>query len=63
MGLYWDFITALDSGINFNLSKFTEDIKLNSEVHIPEGCNTIQRDLYKIKNWMSVKTIRFKKAK
>lgn len=62
MGLYWDFINAIDSRINCNLSKFAEDIKLSSEVHMREGTH-IQRDLYKIKNWIHVNLMRFKKAK
>lgn len=43
------FINDIESEIECNFRKFVEDTKLYDVVDIPEGWNTIHRELYRLK--------------
>jgi len=60
-GLFYVFISDIDSGIEYTLSTFAYDTKLCSAVHMTEG--KIQRDLNKLEMCAQVNLNRFKKAK
>ena len=42
------FVSEMDSGIEYTLSKFTDDTKLSGAVDIVEGRDTTQRNLDKL---------------
>jgi len=57
------FTSDTDSRIKCTLRKFSEDTMLGGVADAPEGLDTIQRDLEKLKKWACVNLMRFKKAK
>ena len=63
MILFNIFISDIDGGIELIFSKFADDTKLRGVVDTAEGRVAMQRDLYKLKRWVLVKLMRFKKAK
>ncbi|KAJ7408900.1 hypothetical protein BTVI_58275 [Pitangus sulphuratus] len=56
------FIIDIDKGICL-ISKFGHDTKLSHAVDTPEGWDTIQRDLEKLKEWARGNLTRFSKTK
>ena len=56
------FINDVDSGIKYTLSKFAIDTMLCSVVDVPEGWDSIQRDLERLKQWVQVNLLRFNKS-
>ncbi|KAJ7423205.1 hypothetical protein WISP_34645 [Willisornis vidua] len=51
-----------DSGIECTLCKFADASRLIGVVDTTEGLDTIQRDLGKLKEWVHVNLMTFKKA-
>ena len=46
-------IGDMDSGIEYTLSEFTNDTKLNGAAEIVEESYAIQKDLDRLKNWVN----------
>ncbi|GAB0178747.1 cAMP-dependent protein kinase inhibitor alpha [Grus japonensis] len=53
----------MDSGLECNLSKFANDIKLCGAVNTLEGRDAIQRDLDRLERWACANLMKFNKAK
>ncbi|GAB0179268.1 mitochondrial enolase superfamily member 1 [Grus japonensis] len=57
------FVSNMDSGIEYTLSKFANDTKLCGVVNTLEGRDAIQRDLDRLERWACVNRSKFNKAK
>jgi len=57
------FINDIGSGIEYTLSKFTDDTKLSGAVHRLEGRNAIQTDLDRFEEWTHVNMLKSNKIK
>jgi len=53
------FISYTDSGIEYDLSKSADDIKLSGAADMLEGRNAIQRNLDRLEEWACVNLMKF----
>jgi len=57
------FVSNMDNGIEFTLSKSSNNTKLCVVVDVLEGRNAMQRDLDRIERWARAYLTKFNKAK
>ncbi|GAB0180799.1 mitochondrial enolase superfamily member 1 [Grus japonensis] len=57
------FVSNMDSGIEYTLSKFANDTKLCGVVDMLEGRDAIQRDRDRLERWACANCMKFNKAK
>jgi len=61
--LFSIFVGDMNSGTEYTLSKFANNIKLCGVVDTPEGRDAIQRDLDRLERWACVNHVKFTKVK
>ncbi|GAB0190603.1 cAMP-dependent protein kinase inhibitor alpha [Grus japonensis] len=57
------FVSDMDSGIEYTLSKFANNTELCGVVGTLEGRDAIQRDLDRLERWARANRMKFDKAK
>ena len=61
--LFKIFISDIDSGVEYKLSKFSDDTKMWAAANTPKWWDTIQRNLDRLEQWAQVNLVRFNKSK
>ena len=61
--LFSIFVGDMNSGTEYTLSKFANNIKLCGVVDTLEGRDVIQKDLDRLERWACVNRMKFNKAK
>jgi len=56
------FISDLDEGMEYAVSKFGDDTKLGGVADTPEGCAAIQQDLDRLENWVGRNLIKYNES-
>lgn len=57
------FLNHLDLGVNSEVTKFVDNIKLLRELRAREGCEELRRDLSTLDTWTSAWQMKFKMGK
>ena len=57
------FINDTDSGFEYTLSKFADDIKMSGAADVLEGKDALQRDLDSLERWIHANFLELSKAK